>query len=250
MINVEIDRKVSLLPDERLERTPAWGGASFSLNHVYRPTTVEQLQAMLQLARENGRTIGLRGGGNSYGDAAMNAENILLDMRRMNRILDWNPENGRITLEPGVTISQLWQYILEDGWWPPVVTGTMMTTIGGCAGMNVHGKNAWQAGPIGDHILEFDLLLTNGDIIACSRDENSDIFHAAIGGAGVLGIFTAITLQMKRVYSGLLDVETETQPNLGAMFSYFEERLENSSYIVGWMDAFARGKALGRGDVH
>ncbi|MCP4429244.1 MAG: FAD-binding oxidoreductase, partial [Chloroflexi bacterium] len=46
------------------------------------------------------------------------------------------------------------------------------------------------------------------------------------------------------------DVETETQPNLGAMFSYFEERLENSSYIVGWMDAFARGKALGRGDVH
>ena len=55
---------------------------------------------------------------------------------------------------------------------------------------------------------------------------------------------------MKRVYSGLLEVETETRPNLAAMFSYFEENLENSSYIVGWLDAFAKGDSLGRGDVH
>jgi decaprenylphospho-beta-D-ribofuranose 2-oxidase len=43
----------------------------------------------------------------------MNAENILLDMRRMNRILEWDPENGRIQAEPGVTLSQLWQYVLK-----------------------------------------------------------------------------------------------------------------------------------------
>ncbi len=247
---VETDPKVLTLPQERLERVPAWGGASDSLSYVYRPSTIEQVQAVLQLARTNGRSVGLRGGGNSYGDAAMNAENILLDLRRMTRVLEWNPENGRIIVEPGVTIAQLWQYILEDGWWPPVVTGTMMTAIGGCAGMNVHGKNAWPVGPIGDHILAFDMMLANGDIIACSRDENSDLFHAAIGGMGMLGIFTAITLQMKRIYSGLLDVATESRPNLAAMFAYFEEHLENSDYIVGWMDAFAKGDALGRGDVH
>ena len=250
MIVAETDQKVATIPQERLERVLAWGGASASLSYVYRPTTIEQLQAVLALARANGRSVGLRGGGNSYGDAAMNAENILLDMRRMTRILDWNPEDGRITVEPGVTISQLWQYILEDGWWPPVVTGTMMTTVGGCAGMNVHGKNAWQVGPIGDHILAFDMMLADGGVVTCSREANSDIFYAAIGGFGMLGIFTAITLQMKRVYSGLLDVATETRPNLAAMFSYFEENLDNSDYIVGWMDAFAKGKALGRGDVH
>ena len=238
------------LPDERLERVSAWGGANHSLSHVYRPTTMEQLQDVFQLARENGRSIGLRGGGNSYGDPAMNAENILLDLRRMTRILDWNPEKGTITVEPGVTISQLWQYILEDGWWPPVVTGTMMTTLGGCAGMNVHGKNAWQVGPIGDHILTFDMMLPSGDIMSCSREENNDIFHAAIGGFGMLGIFTALTLQMKRVYSGLLEVQTQTQLNLAGMFNYFDENMEDSNYIVGWMDAFAKGKRLGRGDVH
>jgi decaprenylphospho-beta-D-ribofuranose 2-oxidase len=93
-------------------------------------------------------------------------------------------------------------------------------------------------------------MLPSGEIITCSREENSDVFHAAIGGFGMLGAFTAITLQMKRVYSGMLEIQTQTQSNLGGMFGYFEENLENSDYIVGWIDAFAKGAALGRGDVH
>ncbi|MFO7539830.1 MAG: FAD-binding oxidoreductase, partial [Chloroflexota bacterium] len=239
-----------LLTNERLEQVPAWGGASHSLSYVYRPTTVEQLRHLFSLARQTGHTIGLRGGGNSYGDAAMNAESILLDMRRMNRILAWDPANGRVQVEPGVTLSQLWQYVLEDGWWPPVVTGTMKTTIGGCAAMNVHGKNAYQMGTIGDHILEFELLLPNGDIRTCSREQNSDLFRAAIGGFGMLGCFTSLTLQLKRIYSGYLLVETCAQPDLAGMFSYVEKNLDSSDYIVGWIDAFAKGKQLGRGDVH
>lgn len=235
---------------ENLEVVSAWGGATHSASYVYRPTTVDQLHDLMLLARKSGRSIGLRGGGNSYGDAALNSENILLDMRRMNRILAWNPVEGLIKLEPGVTISQLWQYVLEDGWWPPVVTGTSKTTIGGCAAMNVHGKNAYQAGPIGDHILEFELMLPSGESILCSRDENSDLFYGAIGGFGMLGTFTSITLQLKRVYSGLLDVQTETQPDLAGMFAYFEANVDRSDYIVGWIDSFTKGSGLGRGDVH
>ena len=240
----------TILPANNLELVEAWGRASQGISHVYRPTTVDGLKDLFQLARAAGSHIGFRGGGNSYGDAAMNDENILVDLRRMNRILGWDPKSGLITLEPGVTLAQLWQYTLEDGWWPPVVTGTMATTIGGCAGMNVHGKNAWQVGPIGDHITSFDLLLASGELVSCDRKRNSDLFHAAIGGFGVLGCFTAVTMQMKPVYSGLLEVQTESRANLAEMFSYFEENLESSDYIVGWIDAFASGDSLGRGDVH
>ena len=252
-INSKSDNQSStgmLLPAEHLELVPAWGGASSSVSYVYRPTTIDQLHELITAARKSGRSIGLRGGGNSYGDAALNSENIVLDMRRMNRILDWNPESGIVRAEPGVTISQLWQYVLEDGWWPPVVTGTSMTTLGGCAAMNVHGKNAYQAGPIGDHIQEFEMMLPSGEIIVCSREENDDLFYAAIGGFGMLGIFTSITMKLKRVYSGLLDVHTETRPDLAGMFDYFEEYVDNSDYIVGWIDSFAKGIGLGQGDVH
>jgi decaprenylphospho-beta-D-ribofuranose 2-oxidase len=245
-----MEKNISASQIEHLEAVDSWGGASHSISYVYRPVTVEQLFDLFNLAQSSGRSIGLRGGGQSYGDAAMNSENILLDMRRMNRILAWDPTTGIIRVEPGVTISQLWQYILEDGWWPPVVTGTSYTTIGGCAGMNVHGKNAYEIGPIGDHILEFEMMVPYGEIITCSRQENSDLFFTAIGGFGMLGIFTSITLQMKRVYSGYLDVFTQTQNDLEGMFEYFETYANSSDYIVGWMDAFAKGSALGRGDVH
>lgn len=235
---------------EHMERVSAWGGATSSVSYVYRPSTAEALADVFRLARQSGRTVGLRGGGNSYGDAAMNSENMVVDLRRMNRILDWNPQTGVIRLEPGVTLSELWQYVLEDGWWPPVATGTSLTTMGGCAAMNVHGKNAYRVGPIGDNILAFDLMLPSGEIITCSREENRDVFFAAIGGFGMLGVFTSLTMQMKHIYSGLLDVETRTRANLAEMFSYFEEYAATSDYIVGWVDSLATGKHLGRGDVH
>lgn len=235
---------------DRREWVTAFTAAAGSLGYVYRPSTLDGLQEVLRLARDTGRSVGLRGGGKSYGDAAMNAENIVLDMARMNRILEWNPANGLVRVEPGVTLAALWQYVLEDGWWPPVCTGTAKTTMGGCAAMNVHGKNNRQVGPFGEHVVEFDLMLASGEIITCSREENVDVFRAAIGGFGMLGIFTSLTLQMKPVYSGLLDVTTGIEPDLAGMMQYFHDNVDNSDYTVGWIDGLASGPALGRGDVH
>ncbi|MDX1614232.1 MAG: FAD-binding oxidoreductase [Candidatus Promineifilaceae bacterium] len=238
------------LPSKRLERVSSWGGATHSLGYVYRPATLGRLRRVFEVARESRRTVGLRGAGNSYGDAALNEANIVLDLRRMNRILDYEPDNGRIRVQPGVTIAQLWQHVIEDGWWPTVVPGTSKPTIGGCAGMNIHGKNAWRAGTIGDHIEMFDLLLPSGEVLACSRDANSDLFHAAIGGLGMLGVFTSITLRLKRIYSGLISVEAYASRNLAEMIQQFEQQQHDSDYLVGWIDAFGTGKALGRGQIH
>lgn len=243
-------RMLNLLPSEHLEQVRAWGGASKAMSYVYRPSTITGLKKVLQIGHESGRSIVLRGAGNSYGDATLNSEQITLDTRRLKRILDWDPVIGRIRVEAGVTINQLWQYVLEDGWWPAVVPGTSKPTIGGCAGMNVHGKNAWKAGTIGDHIRDFEMLLPDGRIVSCSRENDEDLFKAAIGGFGMLGILTSITLQLKRIHSGLLNVEALVSRNLAEMFDQFEEHLDESDYLVGWIDALAKGRALGRGQIH
>jgi FAD/FMN-containing dehydrogenase len=221
-----------------------------SLSYVFRPTTTDQVAEVFQLASKHGKTVGLRGAGYSYGDPSMNDAGILLDFSRMNRILEWNPETGRISVEPGVNLRQLWQYIIEDGWWPPVVSGTMFVTIGGAAGMNIHGKNNFKAGPIGNHILEFELLTPSGEVKVCSRESNSELFHAAIGGFGMLGVFTRLTLQMKKVYSGCLKVDAFATSTIGDMIQKFSERIDGADYLVGWIDCFATGSELGRGLVH
>lgn len=241
---------VKTLALDHLESIEAWGRASKTVSYVFRPSVVDELPQVFDLARQHGITVGFKGGGNSYGDAFSNSEQIVLDLTRLNRILDWNPHTGVIRLEPGVTMTQLWQYVLQDGWWPPIVTGTAKTTVGGCAAMNTHGKNGWRKGTFGDHVLEFELLMPSGETILCSREENADIFYAAIGGAGLLGCFTSLTMQMTRVYSGLLNVEAVARPNIDEMIAYFDEYVDHADYIVGWVDAFAKGKRLGRGEIH
>ncbi len=240
----------ALLPRDRLERLAGWGMATSAMSWVYRPTTVDGILEAFATARTHGLSVGLRGAGQSYGDAALNAENLCLDLSRMTRILAWDPTSGLITVEPGVTIRQLWQYTIEDGWWPPVVSGTMATSLGGAIAANIHGKNNWKVGPLGDHVRAFDLLLPSGEVQRCSREAHPDLFHAAIGGFGLLGCVVAVTLQMKRVYSGLMTVRAVSAATLEAMLAAFEERLDRADYLVGWVDCSARGAALGRGLIH
>ncbi len=237
------------LDSNRLERTDGWGQVVHAVDYVYRPTTVAGIQDVLTLARDTGRSVGLRGGGISYGDASVNAENILLDLSRMTRILDWNPETGIIDVEAGVTMRDLWRYVVGDGWWPNVVPGTMFGTIGGSLAMNVHGKNHWQSGTIGDHTLEFDAVLPNGDCITCLPDETPDLFQSIISGVGLFAIVTRARLQLKRIYSGRLKTTSHTVPDLKSLLTLMDAQKDDSDYLVGWTDCFAKGDTLGRGQV-
>ena len=237
--------------EPHLEGRRAWGMATRTVSHVVYPTSAQDVARAFALARERGWTVTPWGRGRSYGDAALNDGNLVLDMGRMDRIEAFDPDTGVVTVQPGVTIRKLWRRILQDGWWPPVVSGTMTTTLGGCAAANVHGKNNWKHGPIGEHILAFTLVTPDGAVREVTRESDPNLFHAAIGGFGALGVFTSITLQAKRVFSGRLSVEPLSCPDLDAMFRAFERyNGEGRDYVVGWMDAFARGASLGRGQIH
>ena len=173
---------------------------------VIQPRAADEIHETFQLAKKDGLTVSARGAGRSYNDAAMNGGGIVLDLSEMNQILEWDPVTGQVRCEPGVTLQQLWSKILPDGWWPPVVSGTMTTTLGGCLAANIHGKNNFRAGPIGEHVTEFTAILPTGAEVTCTPKKNADLFHVMISGLGMLGIFTSISLQMKKMHSGLLEV--------------------------------------------
>ncbi|HWF44137.1 MAG TPA: FAD-binding oxidoreductase [Candidatus Kapabacteria bacterium] len=238
------------LPIDRLESMQGWGGAVETTAYVYRPSTIEQLQSAFATARNFHRSVTIRGAGRSYGDASLGRENIVIELTRMNRILAWDPTTGILTCEPGVTIEQIWKYCIEDGYWPPVVPGTMYPTIGGCLGMNIHGKNNFKAGPIGEHVCAFDFLAASGESLHIGRETDADLFHSIVGSFGMFGCFTSITLKLKRIYSGDLDVKVFVADNLQELCAIFDRQIPESDYLVGWIDAFADGKDLGRSIVH
>jgi len=246
-----------MLPTDHLERVEGWGMAVSAAGYVFRPSTVDGIHSVLTTARRAGVPVVLRGAGRSYGDAALLAEAVVLDLTRMRRLLAFDPVTGVVDAEPGVTIRALWRSALGDGWWPPIVTGTMEPTLGGAVAMNVHGKNNWRRGPIGDHCLELDLLLPSGELRtlrpAAEPDLFStqpDLFSAVIGGFGQLGVVTRVRLQLKKVRSGLVDVLAVSAPDLETMLRLADEAKDAWEYVVGWVDAFARGRRLGRGLLH
>lgn len=237
-----------LLPPERIEHVAGFGMLGGGDAYVYRPTSAGEIRGLFDLARHAGRKVVLRGAGRSYGDANYAPECLLLDLTRMNRVLSWDPSSGVLEAEGGATIEDVWRHTLEDGWWPPVVSGTMFPTLGGALAMNIHGKNNFREGTLGEHVLELDLLTPKGDHKTLTP--NDDLFYAAVSGAGLLGAITRVKLQLKRVASGELRVLPVSCANWEEQFKTFEELEGDADYLVSWIDAFGRGKSAGRGLIH
>jgi decaprenylphospho-beta-D-ribofuranose 2-oxidase len=227
-----------------------FGHSLCAASYRFRPTRIEEIHEVFCFAKELGLAVTARGAGKSYNDASLNGGGIILDMSVMNHILEWDPGSGVVRCEPGVTIEQLWKCVEPYGWWPPVVSGTMKTTLGGCLSSNVHGKNNFKAGTIGEHVLEFNAILPTGELITCAPETNADLFYAMISGLGLLGIFTSVTLQMKRIYSGLMSVDAWPVQNLDQHLRDLLDNAPRYDYIVGWLDTTAGGKNLGRGQIH
>lgn len=236
-------REVEVI-EETLE---GYGMRNHARCRVARPRDPEEVACVFASARSRGETVGLRGGGRSYGDAALNDGQLVLDCTAMARVLAWDPASGEITVEPGVTIERLWRHTLADGWWPPVVPGTMAVTVGGAAAANIHGKNNWRDGAFGDHIIGCELLLPSGEVVTCSRDQHADLFFGAIGGFGLLGCFTSITLRLRRIFSGLVHVRQTAHYSLRALLDAVEAGTHGATHLVGWIDTSASGPRLGRG---
>ncbi len=241
---------ITPLPYENLTVLENFGHSLRAQSYVYKPLNAEQIATVFKSAKQSGLKVTVRGAGRSYNDASLNGGGIVMDLSGMNKVLAWNPETGIVTAEPGLTLEGLWQSVLPDGWWPPVVSGTMTTTLGGCLATNIHGKNNFKMGPIGEHVLEFSALLPTGAQITCSPHKNGDLFRSMISGLGMLGVFTSITLQMKKMHSGLLEVRGWSVPNLQTHLHDLLENAPDNDYTVGWLDGIAGGRSLGRGLIH
>ena len=111
-----------------------WGKYPSIETKVNVPVSIEELIMLISkdeaIARGNGR---------SYGDSSINRKNTI-DMRRFNRILKFNKENGLLVVESGVLLSDVIETFLSKGWFPKVTPGSKFVTVGGMVACDVHGK--------------------------------------------------------------------------------------------------------------
>jgi decaprenylphospho-beta-D-ribofuranose 2-oxidase len=226
-----------------------WSKTARSACLVYRVSDQSGIHTTLAEAQAQHLSVVPHGAGHSYTDAALNTKGVVIDLTPMRRILAWDTEQGVMRVEPGVTLLEMIALASRDGWWPAIAPSTPAVTIGGCAAMNVNGRNSWKYGPFGANILALDVLLASGEIRTLERERDVELFHAFVGSLGLLGFITSITIQMQRIPSGSVLVSRRSAADLAGIFSIFAEEEGHSDFMEAWLDGFSSGNKLGRGHV-
>lgn len=221
-----------------------WGRYPVIKSYLQRP---EKMALVDNIIRESESTCLLtRGLGRSYGDASLNSQGITMLTERLNRMLSFNEETGVLCCEAGVTIAEILEVFVPRGWFPPVTPGTKFVTIGGAVASDVHGKNHHLDGSFSNHINFIRLTLASGETVQCSREENSDIFWATVGGMGLTGVITEVSFSLQQIETAYIQSHNIKARNLAETFALFDEFEPQYQYSVAWIDCLASGNALGR----
>lgn len=187
-----------------------------------------------------------RGLGRSYGDTAINPGGGVIDFTRLNRFLDFDPESGVVTCEAGVSFAELLDVFIPRGFLVPVTPGTKFVTVGGAIANDVHGKNHHRDGTIAQFLLSFQLLLPNGEMWNCSRDENPEVFWATLGGIGLTGVILTARIRLEPIETSFFNVDYYRASNIDDVLTKMRETQEHYQYSVAWVDCLAKGASLGR----
>ena len=188
-----------------------------------------------------------RGNGRSYGDCNLNPGGILLEMQQFNRVMEFDPDGGVLTCEAGLLLSDLLQLFVPRGWFLPVTPGTQFVTVGGAIANDVHGKNHHRAGSFGNHVLQFELLRSDGSRRVCSPMQHSDWYEATIGGLGLTGLITWARVQLRRIANPCIDAETIRFRSLEEFFDISMASDQSHEHTVSWIDCASSGQGLARG---
>jgi len=187
------------------------------------------------------------GKGRSYGDCCLNDQGVLLDSTGLDRFIQFDKNTGILRCEAGVTLQSVLRLILPAGWFLPVSPGTQFVTVGGAIANDVHGKNHHRAGSFGCHVHSFELLRSDQGKVVCSREQNTDLFEATIGGLGLTGLILWAEFQLKRVGGPWIDCEQIRFEKLEDFFALSAASDESHEYTVAWLDCIALNDKRRRG---
>ena len=187
------------------------------------------------------------GNGRSYGDSCHNDDGRLIPMRAAARIHAFDPGSGILEADAGVTLNEILEHVIPHGFFLEVTPGTALATLGGAVANDVHGKNHHRRGSFGHSVISFSLLRSDGSPLRCSRQENTELFAASIGGMGLTGVMTRIRIRLMKVASPDIEQVANRFDNIDGYFDRIDAVDRDHEYSVAWIDQLATGKSTGRG---
>jgi len=161
---------------------------------VLRPRSMNDVIRMVTYANEHELKIVMRGRGHSlYGQAQVDG-GIVIDSSGLNTVR-WQ-ENNLLDAQAGATWGDVAKATLAQGFTPPVMPDALMLSVGGILSVGGTGEMSYRSGAQVDHVVELDVVIGAGELVTCSSERNTELFHMVLGGLGQCGIIVRARLRL------------------------------------------------------
>jgi FAD/FMN-containing dehydrogenase len=189
------------------------------------PRSVAEVQ---WLVRSWPGPIAIGGGHFSMGGQTACEGCLSLDMRKLGHVLALDVANRTVLVEAGISWRKLQAAIDPHGLAISIMQTYANFSVGGALSVNAHGRYIG-GGPIIHSVQEIALVLADGSLVRASPHENSELFYAAIGGYGGIGVIVSARLALAE--NTRLERDVVGMP-LSAYPAFFAAKLRNSRSAV------------------
>ncbi len=220
----------------------SWGRIGRSCHAVARPRFTAELGGW----SEEGRALAV-GRRRSYSDVCLLDGGRLVDMTAVDRFVSFDGDSGLLVAEAGVTIDAILKAFVPRGWFVPVTPGTRFVTLGGAVANDVHGKNHHRAGTFGSHVRHLRVERSDAGNVLARPGAKAGLFEATVGGLGLTGVVTEVAVQLQRIPSAYLQVDSRACSSLDELCDGLVQGDGEFEHNVAWIDCTASGSELGRG---
>jgi FAD/FMN-containing dehydrogenase len=197
---------------------------STRVSGISQPRSLEDVQRIVRTARKDRKVISVAGGRHAMGGQQFGTDTLLIDIRKLSRVLNLDRKRGILEVEAGIEWPELIDGYLalqngESQTWgiAQKQTGADRLTMAGTIAANAHGRGLKMKPFISD-VQSFLLVDATGTARTCSRTENPELFRLVHGGYGLFGIVTSVQLRLAPRKKVERVVELRTADDLIAAF--------------------------------
>lgn len=119
-----------------------------------------------------------------------------IDLSKLRKILHLDISNNIIELEGSCTVKQVLDFLIPKGYMLPIIPDMSHLNMGGIISGVGGGSASFRNGCFHDNIIEYDILLGDGNVLTCSEKENTDLFRGIPNTLGTIGYITKLKMKI------------------------------------------------------
>ncbi len=213
------------------------GNILWSATEVALPESVDELRELVAAAAGRVRCVGRS---HSFTPAA-DTDGLLMSLARMQAILQFDDEKGRITVEGGATYTTINNFLQDTNWAVKNLATLPHFTVAGSISMGTHGSSGVgsdgrvKLGNQASQVSAIEFVLPDGSLKAYSREGDPETFDGVVVGLGCLGPISSITLDLTPSFNVVQAVYIDI--TVESVIKHFRDMVNNVdsfSWLVDW----------------